>query len=54
MLLGVRLGGFVGMHPGLAAVTVCGVGVVRCLLVAASLVMLRRLGMMLRGVTAMH
>jgi hypothetical protein len=54
MLLSVRLGRFVGMHPGLPAVTVRGVRVVRRLLVTAGLVMLRRLSMMFRGVSAMQ
>jgi len=53
MLLGVRLGRFVGVHSRLLAVAMRGVGVMRRLLVTAGFVMLRRFGMMFGGLTAM-
>jgi hypothetical protein len=52
VLIGVRLCGFVGMHPRLALVTCSGVSVVSGLLVLASLMLFGSLIMMLGGFAA--
>jgi hypothetical protein len=52
MLVGVRLCRFVGVHPGLPAVGVRDVRVMRRLFVTASFMMLCRLSVLFRSVTA--